>query len=107
MRIKYLKPQASKLLQLFLYGLLCVFVGALCSLFIMQVYIVDNLQDQVHQTEQDLFRCADVLHLYTSDRDTIMRQFADMESRFTRMEHLMHIPRSERHGAWKEMVEDQ
>ena len=56
--------------------------------------------------EVDLNSCAEVVREYVKDRETIIQQFKDMEARFTRMEHLMAIPRAERHGAWREMEEN-
>ena len=89
------------------FALVCILCGALCMNAVHSYYEAKEIQYEFTQIEQDVNKCADVVHVYLSDRDTIMKQFADMESRFTRMEHLMHIPRSERHGAWKEMGDEQ
>lgn len=89
------------------FALVCVLCGAVVMNAVHSHYAVQEAQVKAQQLEKDVFKCADAVHEYINDRTIIMRQFADMEARFTRMEHLMHIPRAERHGAWKAMVDEQ
>lgn len=108
--VKWSKEQASRLHHEFnvvMFGILCFMIGCVCALFLSHVQIAKELKSRSIQMENDLNQCADMVHEYISDRQTIMKQFADMEARFTRMEHLMHIPRAQRMGAWREMTNGQ
>lgn len=110
LNLKYPKKAASEFrhgLNIIMYGVICAGLGAVCMFFITHVQLAQEMKIKSLQLEKDINKCADVVKEYVEDRKTILRQFADMEARFTRIEHLMHIPRSERHGAWKDMVEDQ
>ena len=89
------------------FALVCMLCGCVLTIAVVGYLEGERLKAKTIGMEQDINHCADVVHQYISDRTIIMKQFADMESRFTRNEWLMHIPRSERHGAWKAMVTDQ
>jgi hypothetical protein len=89
------------------FALICMLCGAVLTIATLGYLEGERLKAKSIQLEKDVNRAADVVHQYINDRAIIMKQFADMEARFTRMEHMMHIPRAERHGAWKAMVEDQ
>lgn len=108
-RVKYPKDAAGKLrgfFNLVLFGLLCTGVGSMCTLFVLMHLQTQEVKLKSRQMESDLNSCAEVVREYIKDRKVILQQFKDMEARFTRMEHLMAIPRSERHGAWREMEEE-
>jgi len=108
-KIKYSKEAANKLRYFFnimLFGVLCAGIGVLCTLFILAHIEAEDMKRKARQMVVDVNRCAEVAREYTENRDVIMQQFADMEARFTRIEHLMRIPRAERHGAWKKMREE-
>ncbi len=88
---------------MFLYGVLCVLIGALITIFVMTDAQVSKMVQQTKQLEQTLVDMDDTLDKYINDRDTIIKSFAEMESRFTRLEHMMRVPRSARRETWKEL----
>lgn len=99
----YLKRRLFMFFRQVMFALVCMMIGVLVMSMYYSRNMAEQARDKAFQLETDVNNCGDVVKDYIYDRAVIMRQFADMEARFTRMEHLMHIPRSERHGAWKEM----
>ena len=92
--------------NMFLYGVICLGLGALIAYSVMTMQYVNEIQAQAHRMDGALDVVNQTLKDYTDDRDTIIKSFAEMESRFTRLEHMMRVPRSARRETWRRL-EDQ
>jgi hypothetical protein len=94
-------------INMLLYGCVCLGIGVLLGIQVLTLQQNKDILKQAKAMEAQVEAMQKVVDQYVNDRDTVIRSFREIESRLTRHELLMRVPRSERRETWKELEEEQ
>jgi Flp pilus assembly protein TadB len=86
-------------LQVFMFGIICMGIGAILCFFILTQQATTKSLRLIRQQERQVNELVELTQYLRTWKRLVDDRFIEQDAKIRRLNHLMRVPASERHGA--------